>query len=179
MKNAFLNRLQARKYLVLLLTMVATIVVQPLAQRFPAGLMISDVWRNLLVVIVLFVVFQRRHVRLMSLLIGLPVIASKWAHYTLPERFEPALEVIHHAFLVAFLGFAAAVILRRIFERKVVGGDDVIGAICGYLLAGIAWGSLYLLVELLVPGSFSVQQTVAGQLGGWYRGNRCSITTAS
>ena len=124
--------------------------------------------RNLLVVIVLFVVFQRRHVRLMSLLIGLPVIVSKWAHYTLPERFELPLEVIHHAFLVAFLGFAAAVILRRIFERKVVRGDDVIGAICGYLLAGIAWGSLYLLVELLVPGSFSVHQAIAGQLGGWY-----------
>ena len=49
-----------------------------------------------------------------------------------------------------------------------VGGDDVLGAICGYLLAGIAWGSLYLLVELLVPGSFSVQQAIAGQLGGWY-----------
>ena len=168
MRHAFLNRLQARKYLVLLLTMVATIVVQPLAQGFPGGLLISDVLRNLLVVIILFVVFQRRHVRLMSLLIGLPVMVSKWAHYALPERFELPLEVIHHAFLVAFLGFAAAVILRRIFERKVVRGDDVIGAICGYLLAGIAWGSLYLLVELLVPGSFSVHQAIAGQLGGWY-----------
>jgi voltage-gated potassium channel len=61
-----------------------------------------------------------------------------------------------------------AVILRRIFERKVVGGDDVLGAICGYLLAGIAWGSLYLLVELLVPSSFRVHQAIAGELGGWY-----------
>ena len=59
-------------------------------------------------------------------------------------------------------------ILRRIFERRVVRGDDVIGAICGYLLAGIAWGSLYLLVDLLVPGSFIVHQTIAGQLGHWY-----------
>ena len=73
--------------------------------------------------------------------------------------------MIHHTFLVAFLGFAAAVILRRIFERKAVGADDVLGAICGYVLAGIAWRSLYLLVDLLVPGSFSVQQAIAGQLG--------------
>lgn len=100
MKNAFLNRLQARKYLVLLLTMVPTIVVQPLAQGFLGGLLISDVLRNLLVVTVLFIVFQRRHVRLMSLLIGLPVIVSNWAHYTLPERFELPLGVIHHTFLV-------------------------------------------------------------------------------
>ncbi len=168
MKNAFLNRLRERKYLVLLLAVASTIVVQPLAHGFLAGLMISEVLRNLLVVTVLFIVFQRRHVRLVFLLIGLPVMASNWAHYTVPERFEPALAVIHHAFLVAFLGFAVTVILRRIFERKVVGGDDVLGAVCGYLLAGIAWGSLYLLVELLVPGSFSVQEAIAGQLGGWY-----------
>ena len=168
MRNAFWNRLSERKYLVLLLTVASTIVVQPLAHGFLAGLIIYEVLRNLLVVTVLFIVFQRRHVRLVSLLIGLPVIASNWAHYTVPERFEPALAVIHHAFLVALLGFAVTVILRRIFERKVVGGDDVIGAICGYLLAGIAWGSLYLLVELLVPGSFSVQQAIAGRLGGWY-----------
>ena len=168
MRNAFWNRLRERKYLVLLLTMASTIVVQPFAHGFMAGLIIYEVLRNLVVVTVLFIVFQRRHVRLVSLLIGLPVMASNWAHDTVPERFEPALAVIHHAFLVAFLGFAVTVILRRIFERRVVGADDVLGAICGYLLAGIAWGSLYLLVELLVPGSFSVQQAIAGQLGGWY-----------
>jgi hypothetical protein len=139
-------------------------MVQPVAHGFLAGMLISNVLRSLLVVTVLFIVFQRRHVRLVFLLIGLPVLASNWAHYTLPERFEPALAVIHHTFLVAFLGFAVAVILHRIFERKAVGGDDVLGAICGYLLAGIVWGSLY----LLVPGSFSVQQAIAGQLGDWY-----------
>ena len=168
MRNAFWNRLSERKYLVLLLTLASTIVVQPLVQEFLAGLIFYEALRTLLVVTVLFIVFQRRHVRLVSLLIGLPVMATNWAHYTVPERFEPALAMIHHAFLVVLLGFAVTVVLRRIFERRVVGGDDVIGAICGYLLAGIAWGSLYLLVELLVPDSFSVHQAIAGQLGGWY-----------
>src|SRR5262245_1613565 len=166
MKNSFRNKLRERKYLVLLLTLAFTTVVQPLAHGFLAGLILYEVLRNLLVVTVLFIVFQRRHVRLVFLLIGLPVMASNWAHYTVPERFEPALAAIHHAFLGAFLAFAVAVILRRIFEQRVVGADDVIGAICGYLLGGLAWGSLYLLVDLLVPGSFSVHQAIAGQLGG-------------
>jgi voltage-gated potassium channel len=72
--------------------------------------------------------------------------------------------VVHHGFLVAFLGFAVAVILRGVLERKEVRADDVIGAICGYLLAGIVWGNLYLLVELVFPGSFSVRQDIAEQL---------------
>ena len=46
MRNAFLNRLRERKYLVLLLTMVSTIVVQPLAHGFLAGVIIYEVLRN-------------------------------------------------------------------------------------------------------------------------------------
>jgi hypothetical protein len=74
----------------------------------------------------------------------------------LPGRFETASEVMYHSFPVAFLGFAVAMILRGIFERKVVQADDVIGTICGYLLAGIVWANLYLLVELFFPGTFIV-----------------------
>jgi hypothetical protein len=164
MKHSFLHRLRERKHLVLLLTLVSTIVVQPLARGFLAGLVLYDVLRTLLVLTVFFIVFQRGRDRLVSLVIGLPVLAGGWAPYLLPDSFETALGVIHHGFLVAFLGFAVAMILRGIFERKVVRTDDVIGAICGYLLAGIVWGNLYLLVELFFPGSFSVQQEITGQL---------------
>jgi Ion channel len=168
MKHSFLNRLRQRKHLVLLLTLVSTIVVQPLAPRFLAGLVVYDVMRSLVVLTVFFIVFQRGRDRLVALVIGMPVFAGSWAPYILPDRFEAALGVIHHSFLVAFLGFAVATILRDIFERQVVRADDVIGAICGYLLAGIVWGSLYLLVELFLPGSFSVQQDIAGQLASWH-----------
>ena len=164
MKHSFLHRLRERKHLVLLLTLVSTIVVQPLARGFLAGLVLYDVLRTLLVLTVFFIVFQRGRDRLVSLVIGLPVLAGGWAPYLLPDSFGTALGVIHHGFLVAFLGFAVAMILRGIFERKVVRTDDVIGAICGYLLAGIVWGNLYLLVELFFPGSFSVQQEITGQL---------------
>jgi voltage-gated potassium channel len=101
-------------------------------------------------------------------MIGLPVLAGGWAPNILPDRFEMALGVIHHGFLVVFLGFAVAMILRGIFERKEVRVDDVLGTICGYLLAGIVWGNLYLLVEIFWPGSFSMHQEIAGQLASRY-----------
>jgi voltage-gated potassium channel len=157
-----------RKHLVLLLTLVLTIVVQPLARGFLAGLIIYDVLRTLIVFTVFFIVFQRRRDRLVSMVIGLPVLVGGWAPYILPARCETALGVIHHGFLVAFLGFAVAMILRGILDRKIVQADDVIGAICGYLLAGIVWGNLYLLVELFFPGSFSMHQDIAGQLASRY-----------
>jgi voltage-gated potassium channel len=164
MKQSFLNRLRERRHLVLLLMLVSTIVVPPLARGYLAGAIIFDVLRTLVVLIVFFIIFQRRLDRVVSMVIGLPVLAGGWAPHILPDRFETAFGVVHHSFLVAFLGFAVAVILRGIFERKEVRADDVIGTICGYLLAGIVWGNLYLLVELVFPGSFSVRQDIAEQL---------------
>jgi hypothetical protein len=56
------------------------------------------------------------------------------------------------------------VILRNLFRAKAIRADQVIGACCGYLLAGVAWGNLYLLAELLRPASFRVSPEIAWQL---------------
>jgi Ion channel len=168
MKESFLGRLRERRHLVLLLTLVLTILVQPLARGFLAGLIVYDVLRTLVVLIVFFIVFKRRRDRLVSMVIVLPVLGGGWAPHIMPERFETALEVIQYSSLVVFLGFAVAMILRSLLERKVVQADDVIGAICGYLLAGIVWGNLYLLVEIFLPGSFSVHQDIVEQLASRY-----------
>jgi hypothetical protein len=168
MKQLFLNRLRERRYLVLLLTLVLAIVVQPFARWFLVGVIIYDVLRAMVVLIVFFIVFQQRRDRLVSMVIGLLALACGWAPHLLPNRFETALAVIHHGFLVAFLGFAVAIILHGIFGRKMVQADEVIGSICGYVLAGIVWGNLYLLIELSFPGSFNIQQDIAGQLTSRY-----------
>ena len=75
----------------------------------------------------------------------------------------------YEALLAAlFVAFAVAVILRRIFERKAIRTDDVIGALCGYLLAGVAWGNLYALVYLISPASYRIADAFAPQLGNWH-----------
>jgi len=60
------------------------------------------------------------------------------------------------------------VILRRIFRRHAIRTDDVIGAICGYLLAGAAWGNLYALVYLIHPAAFQISDKIAAQLDKWH-----------
>jgi hypothetical protein len=47
-----------------------------------------------------------------------------------------------------------AVIFRDIFRRERVDMDAVLGASCAYLLYGLAWGSVYSLLEWWSPGSF-------------------------
>ena len=58
-------------------------------------------------------------------------------------------------------------ILRNIFEQRVVRTDDVLGAVCGYLLAAGAWSNLFMLIEIFSPGSFSVGPGFGAALDTW------------
>jgi hypothetical protein len=76
--------------------------------------------------------------------------------------------VVYHAASLLLLGFATIVILRNIFEQHVVRYDDVLGAVCGYLLAAGAWSNIFSLIETFVPGSFSVGSGFGAELDTWH-----------
>jgi voltage-gated potassium channel len=59
------------------------------------------------------------------------------------------------------------VILRSIFAQRVVGADDVLGAVCGYLLAAGTWADLFVLIESFSPGSFNVSPGFSASLDSW------------
>ena len=64
-------------------------------------------------------------------------------------------------------GLAVIVILRNIFAQRAVRSDDVLGALCGYVIAAGAWSNLFILIEIFVPGSYSVGQGFGAQLDSW------------
>jgi hypothetical protein len=159
-----MSGLRERRHLVLLLLLVVGLVLQPLAHGWLFGLVFYDVLLTLLLLAVFLVVFERRWERLVALGIAVPALVSCGAGHGLSGRPQTVAWVIDHCFIVLFVGFAVVVILRGLFQTQAIRADHVIGACCGYLLAGIAWGNLYVLAELLLPGSFSVKQEIAWQL---------------
>jgi hypothetical protein len=56
------------------------------------------------------------------------------AHYLQSPSAHLWSAVMFHCSVVVFLGFAVVVILGGIFRKRVIYGDDVIGALCGYLV---------------------------------------------
>jgi hypothetical protein len=46
--------------------------------------------------------------------------------------------------------------------------DDVLGAVCGYLLAALAWSNLFMLIEIFLPGSFSVGSGFGAGGDSWH-----------
>ena len=55
---------------------------------------------------------------------------------------------------IAFLGLAVGLAAIQVFRSPSIALNNIVGAICIYLLLALIWALFYVAVNLLVPGSF-------------------------
>jgi len=163
-----IRSIRERKYLLLLAALVLLATVEPLSVNWPESARIAG---NAVVVAInvgiLLAVFEARWTRRLAVLLLTFLIAANIVYEVSSHRLQIAA-IIYHCVGAMFLAFAVAAILKRIFQRQAIRIDDVIGALCGYVLAAAAWGNAYALVYMLWPESFRVANTIAPQLGDWH-----------
>ncbi|MGB8437328.1 MAG: potassium channel family protein [Burkholderiales bacterium] len=157
------------KHVVLLAVIILAFLAQPFASdRTRMEAVPHDALLTVALLLAFAVVFESRMDRTIALAAGGTTIACKWIRYFLPGEGGAALAVLHDSALTLFFSFAVVAILRNIIRRRSIRADDVVGSVCGYLLAGGAWAALYSVVDRLVAGSFQVSPSLAMQLEGWH-----------
>ena len=162
-----MNTLRRHKYAVLLVALLCLTLVESFSQRLLRPV-VSDFVIMTTMLLVFLIVFERRADRVVAFFALVTAAAAVAAHYALSGKYpDLPLRAINHGASLLLIGFATFVILRNIFAQRVVAIDDVLGAVCGYLLAAAAWTDVFLLVESFVPGSFSVSPGFSLGLDTW------------
>jgi hypothetical protein len=161
-----LQQLRHHRYLILVVTLIGALVLQmgSAEQAYLREAAVSTV-----LVMVFLIVLDRRSHRFLSISAGLAIIVSLWVLRIIPDLQRRILEMVMHIGAVIFLVTAVGVILRHLFERSAVSIDDVLGTLCGYLLAAMAFANVYGAIELLSPGAFSINAPIASLLANWYQ----------
>jgi len=163
-----MNTLRPYKYALLLVALVWVSLIESCSHRRVLGPVLSDLALGTTLLLVLLIVFERRLSRLvafMALATAVSIIAAR--AILPPGAAEVPLQLVYHSATLLLSGFAALVILHNIFARRVVRTDDLLGAVCGYLLAAVTWANLFMLVEVFSPGSFSVGPGFGATLDTW------------
>jgi hypothetical protein len=149
--------MRKHKYLILIVVLIGVMGVEASARRAILGPLVSDLLIALIALAVFLAVFKGRRERTVAFVAAAAALVfSLSRHLPIPAEYETARAVAHRILMALFLGFAVATILRNIFAEKAITGDEVLGAVCGYLLAAAMWANLYAATEILVPDSFSV-----------------------
>lgn len=140
--------------------------MQPLFARYSGPVAASaNAVLAVLYLYVLFVVFDERRERQTAYLLFLPALASSFALYAFPSAVHAWAAVAFHCSVVVFLSYAVVAVLRSLFRSRVINVDEVFGAVCGYMIGGLAWGHLYALAYMARPDAFAVAPSIVARLG--------------
>jgi len=162
-------KLRSHKHAILLAAMVVVVIVESFNHRLVLGPVASDLAISGTQLLAFLTIFDEKINRRVALVALSVAFVSAWAHYVMPENSpQDGIRLANHSALLLLFGFATIVMLRHIFEQRVVRIDDVIGAVCGYILAGAAWAHLFMVIEIFVPGCFSVGQGFGIGLDTWH-----------
>jgi len=144
-----------RRFLALLLLILAMLIIAPLAEEFVRLRMLMDIFWSAIFIAVIYAVSHKKHHILIALLLALPMLGSIWSSYFVKLS---AVVVVGALCGAAFFIFAIIQILIFIYSQKEVTRDLIVGAAIVYLLMALAWSFIFGAVESLHPGSFSIPE---------------------
>ncbi len=152
------------RFLVLLVTLILLLVIQPMVRGFSSRGPVVDVLHSFVLVAAVLSLTEGRWPRVAALILGVPALLGRWLAYMLASGGDDFIALSDHFIEILFLAFVAVMILRAIFTQGSVSLDSIFGAVCAYLLLGMAWGSVYSAIEVLLPGSFHATGAMADAL---------------
>jgi hypothetical protein len=151
------------KFLALLLALILLLVVHPLLRDHFGARLLEEVLLATVFLAALLSVYPKGH-RLVAVVLGVPTLVGLWSGYVLPGLPRPPMAVAFHAAATLFLVFTVATILRGVYQEEQVTADGISGALCAYLLVGLAFGHVYCIIETTIPGSFRATDEILEQL---------------
>jgi voltage-gated potassium channel Kch len=145
------TELPSGRFLKLLALLLAMVVLGPLAEKFLQVRWFEDIlFTSILCWSVYSLEFERR-LLVPAIALALPGIALMW----LGARSD-GVSFLRCLCIAAFLVYVVVAIMRYIFRQRLVNPDIIAGSIVVYLLMALAWSFAYQMIELLGPGSFSL-----------------------
>ena len=160
--------LRRHQYAVLLIVLLTELTVQ----SFGAAAVPEGPWRDVVATVlgaaIFLVVFEDGTRRRAMAGVLVTFIAIGWIRQGLPAGFDHAISIAYQTLTMIFFWTAVWVILRNLFSTQTVGAENVLGAICGYLIAGAGWSAVNALAFLLAPAAYSVDPHVSTLLADWH-----------
>ncbi|MCZ6690569.1 MAG: ion channel [Planctomycetota bacterium] len=145
-------------YTILLVASVLFFLVTSVMAEHP-GRAVLEVVMIILFVSAVFTLSKRKRTSWIALAFIVAAMATRQAGRLTDTL---ALFVIGRVVLLLILCAGVLWILRDVLSSGAVTANRIIGAVCVYILFGLAWANLYLIMELLSPGWFSLPEPPAG-----------------
>jgi hypothetical protein len=140
------------RFLVLLILILFMLVLTPFLDQFVQTRILMDVFLTTIFIFIIYTIRLKRPQAIIASILVLPLVVATWSTYFVEIK---TLSLLTRIFGALFFAYAAINILRIIVKSEKVTRETIFSAIVAYLLIALMWAFLYMILELVSPGSFS------------------------
>ena len=141
------------RFLLLLCVLIVFVIATPFIDALLKLHKLVDIFLTIVFIVAMYsIVGSKKHI-VISALLGLPMVFSIWLGYFFKSA---TILVIGELFGVMFIGFAVFELIRFILAAEEVTREVLFAAVIIYLLMALMWSFAYIVLETIVPGSFSI-----------------------
>jgi hypothetical protein len=137
----------------LLVSLVFFIVAAPFLNALRHGELIRSALLTLVLLSAVAVVAESRRMLIIAVVLATPALAGKWANHFRPDLVPAEFFLIPS---LVFVLFAVLHLLRFILRVPRVDAQVLSAAASNYLMIGLFWTFVYLLLVEMAPDAFSV-----------------------
>jgi hypothetical protein len=148
----YIKQLLEARFLVLLILILLMLVLTPFLDEFIETRILMDVFLTAIFIFIIYSIRLKRSQAIIAFVLVLPLIIATWSTYFVEIK---TLSMLTRIFGALFFAYAAINILRIIVKSEKVTRETIFAAIFAYLLIALMWAFLYMILELVSPGSFS------------------------
>ena len=139
----------------LLVALGLLFVFTPFIEDLPRGDLIEAVLLTFVMVSGILAVGARRRHLIIALVLGVPAVVSKWINHLRPDLLPSEVFLIG---TTVFFGFVLSHLLRFIVRAPRVDMDVLCAGVAGFLMLGLLFTPVYLIVARLDPTAFNAPQ---------------------
>jgi len=152
--SKIIDRIRRRRFAYLTKSLLLLIIAYPYVQGEMMGQILLSLLTTLVMIMSVVAVADKKRYTVIALLLALPWFAIILLNFPLFKTDYTLL--VKKEIIFAFLLFAYTTfrIFMHIIKSREVTAEILFASICVYILIGLTWATLYVIIEILYPGSF-------------------------
>lgn len=155
---------QQWRYLFLLGALLQLLVIQPIVSGFGTAGWLFDALFVLVMVMLVLSLAQDKGWRVIACILCIPAATLSIGSHFLTSTAQEVSLFAGHIIGALFFIIVTSKIIQSIFVSRELSLDSIFGAICGYLLLGVAWGLTYAMIYAVNPESYQFIDAIRQQM---------------
>ena len=146
-----------QQFFFLVVTLLLVLVLFPYSEEGQLSRLVLTFLTSLMLLSAIYAVSHRRTLMIVAICLSMPAVVGVWMSALLDNLW---LTVGADVTAIVYLTFTMVVILGHILkmhQSATTTMDLIYGAISIYLMMGITWSFLFMVVEAIEPGSFFIR----------------------